>query len=197
MLHLKPFLFGGSVSDPDGDLIGYKVVLDGDLAMLDVPATDGISVSLSSAEVADMLGEYQSLTGTWKVVASDGLESIESDTRTLTIVTGALSAFDEVIPKDFALMGNYPNPFNPETQIRIEMPVRAELTIVISDILGREINRLGNQVYSSGIHGLSWDGKSFSGNQVPSGIYFYEVIANDLSSGKNLFRASNKMVLMK
>ena len=191
------FLFGGSVSDPDGDLIGYKVVLDGDLAMLDVPATDGISVSLSSAEVADMLGEYQSLTGTWKVVASDGLESIESDTRTLTIVTGALSAFDEVIPKDFTLMGNYPNPFNPETQIRIEMPVRAELTIVISDILGREINRLGNQVYSSGIHGLSWDGKSFSGNQVPSGIYFYEVIANDLSSGKNLFRASNKMVLMK
>ncbi|MEC9027503.1 MAG: FlgD immunoglobulin-like domain containing protein, partial [Candidatus Neomarinimicrobiota bacterium] len=191
------FLFGGSVSDPDGDLIGYKVVLDGDLAMLDVPATDGISVSLSAAEVADMLGEYQSLTGTWKVVASDGLESIESDTRTLTIVTGALSAFDEVIPKDFALMGNYPNPFNPETQIRIEMPVRAELTIVISDILGREINRLGNQVYSSGIHGLSWDGKSFSGNQVPSGIYFYEVIANDLSSGKNLFRASNKMVLMK
>jgi hypothetical protein len=191
------FLFGGSVSDPDGDLIGYKVVLDGDLAMLDVPATDGISVSLSAAEVADMLGEYQSLTGTWKVVASDGLESIESDTRTLTIVTGALSAFDEVIPKDFTLMGNYPNPFNPETQIRIEMPVRAELTIVISDILGREINRLGNQVYSSGIHGLSWDGKSFSGNQVPSGIYFYEVIANDLSSGKNLFRASNKMVLMK
>ena len=191
------FLFGGSVSDPDGDLIGYKVVLDGDLAMLDVPATDGISVSLSAAEVADMLGEYQSLTGTWKVVASDGLESIESDTRTLTIVTGALSAFDEVIPKDFTLMGNYPNPFNPETQIRIEMPVRAELTIVISDILGREINRLGNQVYSSGVHGLSWDGKSFSGNQVPSGIYFYEVIANDLSSGKNLFRASNKMVLMK
>ena len=94
-------------------------------------------------------------------------------------------------------MGNYPNPCNRETQIRIEMPVRAELTIVSSDILGRDINRLGNQVYSSGIHGLSWDGKSFSGNQVPSGIYFYEVIANDLSSGKNLFRASNKMVLMK
>ena len=99
-------------------------------------------------------------------------------------------------PKDFALMGNYPNPFNPETQIRIEMPVRAELTIVISDILGREINRLGNQVYSSGIHGLSWDGKSFQVIKFHQ-AYTSEVIANDLSSGKNLFRASNKMVLMK
>jgi len=191
------FLFGGSVSDPDGDLIGYKVVLDGDLAMLDVPATDGISVSLSAAEVAEMLGEYQSLTGTWKVVASDGLESIESDTRTLTVITGALSTMEELLPKEFSLMGNYPNPFNPDTKIRIEIPVRADLTIVISDILGREINRLGNQVYSAGIHSFSWDGKHFSGNQVPSGIYFYELIANDLTSGKNLYRASDKMVLMK
>jgi hypothetical protein len=191
------FLFGGSVSDPDGDLIGFKVVLDGDLAMLDVPATDGISVSLSAAEVAEMLGEYQSLTGTWKVVASDGLESIESDTRTLTVVTGALSTMEELLPKEFSLMGNYPNPFNPDTKIRVEIPVRADLTIVISDILGREINRLGNQVFSAGVHSFSWDGKHFSGNQVPSGIYFYEVIANDLTSGKNLYRASDKMVLMK
>jgi len=191
------FLFGGSVSDPDGDLIGYKVVLDGDLAMLDIPATDGISVSISANEVTEMIGENQSLSGTWKVVASDGLESIESDTRTLTVVTGVLSTMEEVLPKDFTLMGNYPNPFNPDTQIRIEIPVHADLTIVISDILGREINRLGNQVYSAGMHSFSWDGKHSSGNQVPSGIYFYEVIANDLTSGKNLYRATDKMVLMK
>lgn len=191
------FLFGGSVSDPDGDLIGYKVVLDGDLAALDVPATDGISINISAAEVTEMIGENQSLTGTWKVVASDGLESIESDTRTLTLVTGVLSTMEEALPNKFALKGNYPNPFNPDTQIRIEIPVHADLTVIISDILGREINRLGNQVFSPGLHSFSWDGKHFSGNQVPSGIYFYEVIANDLSSGKNLYRATNKMILMK
>ena len=191
------FLFGGSVSDPDGDLIGYKVVLDGDLAALDVPATDGISINISAAEVTEMIGENQSLTGTWKVVASDGLEFIESDTRTLTLVTGVLSTMEGALPNKFALKGNYPNPFNPDTQIRIEIPVHADLTVIISDILGREINRLGNQVFSPGLHSFSWDGKHFSGNQVPSGIYFYEVIANDLSSGKNLYRATNKMILMK
>ena len=191
------FLFGGSVSDPDGDLIGYKVVLDGDLAALDVPATDGISINISAAEVTEMIGENQSLTGTWKVVASDGLEFIESDTRTLTLVTGVLSTMEEALPNKFALKGNYPNPFNPDTQIRIEIPVHADLTVIISDILGREINRLGNQVFSPGLHSFSWDGKHSSGNQVPSGIYFYEVIANDLSSGKNLYRATNKMILMK
>jgi len=191
------FLFGGSVSDPDDDLIGYKVVLEGDLAGIEVPATDGISASVSAADVTAMIGENQSLTGTWKVVASDGLESIESGTRTLTVVTGTLSSVEELFPKQFTLMGNYPNPFNPETQIRIEIPLSANVTIIISDILGREVSRLGNQVYSQGMHSFGWDGKSFSGNNLPSGIYLYEVVATELNTGNQLYRATDKMILMK
>ncbi len=191
------FLFGGSVSDPDDDLIGYKVVLEGDLAGIEVPATDGISASVSAADVTAMIGENQSLTGTWRVVASDGLESIESGTRTLTVVTGTLSSVEELFPKQFTLMGNYPNPFNPETQIRIEIPLSANVTIIISDILGREVSRLGNQVYSQGMHSFGWDGKSFSGNNLPSGIYLYEVVATELNTGNQLYRATDKMILMK
>jgi len=191
------FLFGGSVSDPDDDLIGYKVVLEGDLAGIEVPATDGISASVSTADVTAMIGENQSLTGTWRVVASDGLESIESGTRTLTVVTGNLSSVEELFPKQFTLMGNYPNPFNPETQIRIEIPLSANVTIIISDILGREVSRLGNQVYSQGMHSFGWDGKSFSGNNLPSGVYLYEVVATELNTGNQLYRATDKMILMK
>ena len=191
------FLFGGSVSDPDDDLIGYKVVLEGDLAGIEVPATDGISASVSAADVTAMIGENQSLTGTWKVVATDGLESIESGTRTLTVVTGTLSSVEELFPKQFTLMGNYPNPFNPETQIRIEIPLSANVTIIISDILGREVSRLGNQVYSQGMHSFGWDGKSFSGNNLPSGVYLYEVVATELNTGNQLYRATDKMILMK
>ena len=191
------FLFGGSVSDPDDDLIGYKVVLEGDLAGIEVPATDGISASVSTADVTAMIGENQSLTGTWKVVASDGLESIESGTRTLTVVTGTLSSVEELFPKQFMLMGNYPNPFNPETRIRIEIPLSANVTIIISDILGREVSRLGNQVYSQGMHSFGWDGKSFSGNNLPSGVYLYEVVATELNTGNQLYRATDKMILMK
>jgi len=191
------FLFGGSVSDPDDDLIGYKVVLEGDLAGIEVPATDGISASVSTADVTAMIGENQSLTGTWKVVATDGLESIESGTRTLTVVTGTLSSVEELFPKQFMLMGNYPNPFNPETRIRIEIPLSANVTIIISDILGREVSRLGNQVYSQGMHSFGWDGKSFSGNNLPSGVYLYEVVATELNTGNQLYRATDKMILMK
>ena len=192
------FLFGGSVSDPDGDLIGYKIVLEGDLAGIEVPAvTAGAPASVSAGDVTTMIGEHQSLTGTWKIIATDGLESIESGTRTLTVVTGALSSEEELLPKQFTLMGNYPNPFNPETKIRLEMPLRANVAINISDILGREVFRLGNQVYSQGMHSFSWDGKSFSGNNLPSGIYFYEVVATEVNSGNQLFRATDKMVLMK
>ena len=191
------FLFGGSVSDPDDDLIGYKVVLEGDLAGIEVPATDGISASVSTADVTAMIGENQSLTGTWKVVATDGLESIESGTRTLTVVTGTLSSVEELFPKQFMLMGNYPNPFNPETRIRIEIPLSANVTIIISDILGREVSRLGNQVYSQGMHSFGWDGKSFSGNNLPSGVYLYDVVATELNTGNQLYRATDKMILMK
>ena len=191
------FIFGGSISDPDGDLIGYKIVLEGDLAVLDIPASDGVSASVSAADVTVMIGENQSLTGTWKVVASDGLESIESGTRTLTLVTGTLSSKEEVLPKKFTLMGNYPNPFNPDTKIRIEMPISANVTIIIRDILGREISRLGNKVYSPGLHSFGWDGKNYSGNNVPSGVYVYEVVATEVSTGNQLYRATDKMILMK
>ena len=191
------FLFGGSVSDPDDDLIGYKIVLEGDLADLDVPASYGTSASVSTADVIAMIGENQSLTGTWKVVASDGLESIESGTRTLTVVTGTLSSKEDVFPKQFTLMGNYPNPFNPDTQIRIEIPISANVTIIIRDILGREISRLGNEVYSPGLHSFGWDGKNYSGNNVPSGVYVYEVVATEVSTGNQLYRATDKMILMK
>ena len=191
------FIFGGSVSDPDDDLIGYKIVLEGDLADLEIPASDGVSASVSAADVTVMIGENQSLTGTWKVVASDGLESIESGTRTLTLVTGTLSSKEEVFPKQFTLMGNYPNPFNPDTQIRIEIPISANVTIIIRDILGREISRLGNEVYSPGLHSFGWDGKNYSGNNVPSGVYVYEVVATEVSTGNQLYRATDKMILMK
>jgi len=191
------FLFGGSVSDPDDDLIGYKIVLEGDLADLEIPASDGVSASVSAADVTVMIGENQSLTGTWKVVASDGLESIESGTRTLTLVTGTLSSKEEVFPKQFTLMGNYPNPFNPDTKIRIEIPISANVTIIIRDILGREISRLGNEVYSPGLHSFGWDGKNYSGNNVPSGVYVYEVVATEVSTGNQLYRATDKMILMK
>jgi hypothetical protein len=191
------FIFGGSVSDPDGDLIGYKIVLEGDLADLEIPASDGVSASVSAADVTAMIGENQSLTGTWKVVASDGLESIESGTRSLTVITGTLSSKEEVFPKQFTLMGNYPNPFNPDTQIRIEIPISANVTIIIRDILGREISRLGNEVYSPGLHSFGWDGKNYSGNNVPSGVYVYEVVATEVSTGNQLYRATDKMILMK
>ena len=191
------FIFGGSVSDPDGDLIGYKIVLEGDLADLEIPASDGVSASVSAADVTAMIGENQSLTGTWKVVASDGLESIESGTRTLTVITGTLSSKEDVFPKQFTLMGNYPNPFNPDTKIRIEIPISTNVTIIISDILGREISRLGNKVYSPGLHSFGWDGKNYSGNNVPSGVYLYEVVATDVSTGNPFFRATDKMILMK
>jgi flagellar hook assembly protein FlgD len=47
------------------------------------------------------------------------------------------------------------------------------------------------------MHSFGWDGKSFSGNNLPSGVYLYDVVATELNTGNQLYRATDKMILMK
>jgi hypothetical protein len=94
------------------------------------------------------------------------------------------------IPRDFYLYQNYPNPFNPRTTIRFSVTEQTEITFKIFDMLGEEICVLTKQVYNVGIHSVSWDGKNRNGNDVSSGIYFYE-----LQSKK--YSAANKCILIR
>jgi len=47
------------------------------------------------------------------------------------------------------------------------------------------------------LHSFGWDGKNYSGNNVPSGVYVYEVVSTEVSTGNQLYRATDKMILMK
>jgi hypothetical protein len=89
------------------------------------------------------------------------------------------------IPTEFAVLPNYPNPFNNSTTIRYELPLSADVTIDIYDIAGRHIRTLLSEKQSAGYHELNWDSKSAT-----SGIYFYKIRAND-------FTQTQKMVLIK
>lgn len=89
------------------------------------------------------------------------------------------------VPGDFALMQNFPNPFNPVTSIRFSIPRQVNVSLKIYDILGREVTTLVNEVKQAGTYEITWDASS-----VASGVYFYRFIAGE-------FRDVRKMMVLK
>lgn len=98
----------------------------------------------------------------------------------------AVISRNESIPESGKLDVNYPNPFNPATMIRFELPQATQITIKIYNTLGQEIRTLANSQYQAGIHSLRWDGKDNNGNSVASGVYLYQLRAGDFSQIKKM-----------
>ncbi len=88
-------------------------------------------------------------------------------------------------PARYVLDQNFPNPFNPATTIRFEIPVRSQVTLTVSDILGREIARLVDRVMPPGQYSIPWDAAD-----KPSGVYWYCLRTRS-------FTETKMMVLMK
>jgi hypothetical protein len=86
-----------------------------------------------------------------------------------------------IAPLGFGLSDNYPNPFNPTTVIRYVIPKYGIVTLKIYDALGREVETLVNRFQGLGSYELTFDG-SF----LPSGMYFYRLIAGGFSVTKKM-----------
>jgi hypothetical protein len=100
-----------------------------------------------------------------------------------------------LIPKESALLANYPNPFNPETWIPYQLAESAEVTLTIYDMNGGIVRRLavGHKaagMYQSRRRAVYWDGQNQFGESVASGLYFYTLTAGD-------FAATRRMVILK
>jgi len=102
----------------------------------------------------------------------------------LTGVPGTL------LPVEFALDQNFPNPFNPTTTIQFALPSDASVRLSVYDILGREVRSLVNTDMAAGYHNVAWDGRNNKGTSVASGIYIYRIEAGQFVSTK-------KMMLLK
>ena len=91
-----------------------------------------------------------------------------------------------LIPKETALLPNFPNPFNPETWLPYHLANRSNVTITIYDAHGTFIRQLdlGHQregYYTTRSRAAYWDGRNDVGERVASGIYFYQLQADGLS----------------
>jgi len=107
------------------------------------------------------------------------------DLRTASFSPTDVEQENNLLPGNFTLQQNFPNPFNPSTQIKFSVPEAANVKIIVTDILGREIVTLVNDNLNAGNYTVNFDAEALS-----SGVYFYTLITDD-------FKQSKKMILMK
>jgi hypothetical protein len=99
----------------------------------------------------------------------------------------------EFLPERFLLYANYPNPFNPSTVIKYQIPADGFVTLKIYDILGGEVKTLVNEQMTAGRYDVNFDASS-AGDGLAGGVYIYRLQVN--SAGGN-FISSKKMILLK
>ncbi len=95
------------------------------------------------------------------------------------------------LPGDFSLYRNYPNPFNPSTQIGYELPTESYVTIRVVDVLGRTVRELVNGTQPAGFRSVAFDA-----SDIASGVYYYTMTAR-ATDGTGSFTKSLKMTLSK
>lgn len=102
------------------------------------------------------------------------------------------------LPSKFALRNNYPNPFNPMTTIEYDLPEDTRVTLIVYDIIGREVTRLVDTKAPAGFYKAVWDGRNKYGQPVSSGVYLYRIVVeNPAKGGAGNFSRTNKMIFMR
>jgi len=99
--------------------------------------------------------------------------------------------------KNYVLSQNYPNPFNPSTTISFHLPKLSYVELSIYNSLGQLIRTFVSKNYLAGTHSIEWDGRDDFGEDVVSGIYFYNLKASNPVHSMADFSETRKMILIR
>lgn len=169
-LVLPSFLFGSSISIAwdavdEMDLAGYRVYWGTS------PDSYVHSQNVYSRTTFQLKDAKQGKKYYFTVTAYDywGNESIYSNQ------VWAWAGGEPVLPTEFSLGRNYPNPFNPGTSFDLELPTESETQILIFNSVGQVVRHIINKTLDAGTHNFYWDGLDESGTTVPAGVYFIQL----------------------
>ncbi len=137
--------------------------------------------------------EYYGLSGRYGIQKAEVETDTPQDVGELIVtdtITLRVPGFDGVdgsdIPQAYVLHQNFPNPFNPETEISYDIPEDAHVSLRIYNALGQLVRTLvdGNQKTSHYV--VRWDGRDDKGTDLASGVYFYRVLTDNFASTKRM-----------
>ncbi|MBT8378744.1 MAG: DUF1028 domain-containing protein [Ignavibacteria bacterium] len=200
---VDPFL-SEIIADPDSlpaDGTAMATIIISPKNNSDTLLTSGLQVELSNSGAGLLSGVTDLGNGTYQATITAPL-TIGNDTISAFVISGidTTSIFQESVvkyfiptsvndklikPDQYYLYQNYPQPFNPNTTLKFQIPESTDVVLEVFDMLGNKIITLINETVSKGIHILNFDGSN-----LPSGIYFYAIKAGEFSDTK-------KMVLIK
>ena len=92
-----------------------------------------------------------------------------------------VNVISSIVPDNFILYQNHPNPFNPITNIKFDLKKSSHTKLIIYDMLGKEVATLVNEKLDAGSYEVKWDGSGYS-----SGVYFYQLKADDYVDTKKM-----------
>ncbi len=138
------------------------------------------------------------LKGYWSINEGTGDKIIDSSTNSNNgtingaswASDGVLSVLNEINLTSFALHENYPNPFNPATTLRFDLPEVSDVNVVIYNMLGQKVRTFNMNSISAGSHSIKWNATNDLGDPVGAGVYLYKLQAKD-------FVKTRKMILLK
>lgn len=137
----------------------------------------------SELSIAAVVGQpFLGIQSSGDVVVTSGFAAFEGIDGIVSDVHGK----DDFIPATFDLSQNFPNPFNPSTVIRYELPTEVRMVIEIYSLLGQRIAILVDDVVAPGRYSVTWTGRSDDGRLIPSGVYFYRMRTPEFVEVKKL-----------
>jgi len=148
--------------------------------LTDSTFADFAKVSPDSTEFIDTsVNQGSSYYYRLKIIMKDSTE-IQSYPVMLNTAATAIDQF-VTTPQQFELFNNYPNPFNPTTEISFSLPNTEKVTLKVYNLLGQEVAFLINQEMSAGKHSIKFDA-----THLPSGVYIYQLTAGSFFSNKKM-----------
>jgi len=128
----------------------------------------------------------------WALTSETGDEMVLDGTGEIVVPSAERFILERkaVVPLVFTLHQNFPNPFNPTTTLRYDLPEENHVTLTVYDMLGRMVTQLVNTSQKAGFKSVQWNATDSMGRPVSAGVYLYHIRSGE-------FVQTRKMVLLK
>ena len=180
----KGFIIGGYKEGQDSILASVEQVIINSDGSINVTAGPSLNYARKNLMAVNYKGAVAVFGGQDKDGKVVPYVELLKDTSTTDVKNS------NATPLSFTLFQNFPNPFNPSTEIMFQLNKASNISLDIYSVLGQHVVTLASGEYNSGIYKLQWNGLNKFNNLVPSGIYFLRLRAGG-------FVQTQKMVLLK